>query len=303
MTKGGALLESDLRSFAEIRPFVRFAGQLSLSPADCAGTRIACDHRLFYVTGPAVRFRVRGRGLSLKQGGVLAVLSGTPYRILPGENISLMIVNFDFFHPEGREVPAYPMPMSAPEDFSPEMRIESFRFAENVFPDGYAALEGRFELLPHLETLAREYSRGELLCAVQMSALLTLCLGQIFRALRQTAPQRGPDAHRDILEYLSDHLAEELTNRSVAEAFHYHPNYVSAIVRAQTGLSMHRYLQRLRVCRAAELLLAGGCSVRGVAAQCGFPDASYFSQCFRRCIGCPPSAFRGRDTDAASGSR
>lgn len=285
------------RPFAEIRPFVRFAGHISVNPADCAGMRIAYDHCLFYVQCPRAVFLVKGREFHLCRGDLFLLLSGIPCRILPdGCSPAFLIVNFDFFSgSDAQKVPAFPLPMDSPADYSLEKQTEQVCFSEDVFSEGFAVLNGCKELLPDLEELTAEYERSELLSAQQMSALLTLCLNRVFRSLRKASPQRGPDAHRDILEYLSAHMTEDLTNRSVAEVFHYHPNYVSQIVREQTGLSLHRYLLRLRVHRAAELLLTGGLSVREVAAQTGFPDANYFAQYFRRCVGCSPSAFRGRD--------
>ena len=55
-----------------------------------------------------------------------------------------------------------------------------------------------------------------------------------------------------------------------------------------------QYLMKLRMEHAAGLLFAGGCSVREVAAACGFTDEKYFSRAVRQYFGMPPSALHYR---------
>ena len=64
----------------------------------------------------------------------------------------------------------------------------------------------------------------------------------------------------------------------------------------QTGLSLHRYLLRLRIHRATELLLSGSESISNIARMTGFSDANYFTQYFKMCVGVSPSTFRGDHT-------
>jgi len=57
--------------------------------------------------------------------------------------------------------------------------------------------------------------------------------------------------------------------------------------------SFRAYLQRLRMERAAELLLADAVPVNQVASAVGYRQPAQFAKAFRRHHGRPPSAFRG----------
>lgn len=255
--------------------------------------RAAYDHRLFFALDDHATMQIAGLSCPMQQGSCALVLSGTPYQVGAAErDAAFIVVNFDFF-PNGRQRLSTPLPMTAPGMFTRSRLVEPVAFEEGVLAEGYAHLPGMFRLTPWLESLVTEYERAEVLHVQQTRALLTLCLNHIFRRLQQSVPQRSADAHQDILDFIAAHYCEPLTNRDIAERFHYHPNYVNHIVQRQTGLSLHRYLLRLRIHRATELLLSGSESIASIARMTGFSDANYFTQYFKRCIGVSPSAFRG----------
>ena len=58
------------------------------------------------------------------------------------------------------------------------------------------------------------------------------------------------------------------------------------------GTSFSRELQRIRMDRAAELLLRGPAPVQAVAAAVGYRQAAQFAKVFRRHHGTSPSSFR-----------
>lgn len=59
-----------------------------------------------------------------------------------------------------------------------------------------------------------------------------------------------------------------------------------------TGESPRRYLENLRIERAARMLLDGDAAVAVVAAAVGYEDPYHFSRVFKRVKGRPPSEFR-----------
>lgn len=282
-----------IRAFQEIAPFCRFAGRIVIPAGNPMPVRAAYDHRLFFALDDHASIYLGGASRPMPQDSCALVLSGTPYAIRAREKDAAFIaVNFDFF-PNDHQALATPLPMTAPGLLSRSRIVEQAAFEENVLTEGYAHLCGLYRLTPYLESLVSEYERAELLHAQQTRSLLTLCLNHIFRRLQQVTPQRSADAHQDILDFIAAHYCEPLTNRDIAERFHYHPNYVNHIVQKQTGMSLHRYLLRLRIHRATELLLSGSESIASIARMTGFSDANYFTQYFKRCTGVSPSAFRG----------
>lgn len=289
-------METRLCDFSEIRPFVRFAGPIRVQRQP---EWMAYDHRLFFVQSDRAAICVRSTVHRLQKGDALLICSGVPYHIPQQPTAQLVSINFDFFSDAATAHPL-PLPMIDPRAFLPERRMECVRFRDGVLSDGFWAIRGMFELMPVLDAMQREYSRSEWLYASQLHALMTISLNLLYRRGRQLAQPRAATKHQDILDYIAAHFTEALTNRSIAAHFHYHPNYVNQLVRDQTGLPLHRYLLRLRIQRATALLLSDDRPVSEVAAQTGFADTNYFSQYFRRCIGCSPSAFRGAHSAAHS---
>ena len=65
------------------------------------------------------------------------------------------------------------------------------------------------------------------------------------------------------------------------------------LFKEKIGISPHAYFQRIRMQRAAELMIFSTDSVAEVAAKVGFRDPLYFSKAFKKAYGLSPSEFRG----------
>lgn len=72
------------------------------------------------------------------------------------------------------------------------------------------------------------------------------------------------------------------------------PSHFSRVFREETGTSPARFVARVRLERAAQLLASTNASVARVGAQVGIDDANYFSRIFRRTYGDSPSQYRAR---------
>jgi AraC family transcriptional regulator len=87
---------------------------------------------------------------------------------------------------------------------------------------------------------------------------------------------------------------DDLARTATMSRFHF-----SRLFRDTTGDAPYKYLVRVRVARAAELLRAGRCSVTEAALSCGFVDLSRFSRTFRAEIGVRPvDLLRARPHDS-----
>lgn len=285
-----------LQAFDQIMPFVRFAGPITFAPFEETVYRVAYDHRLFYVQSGSMAVDLEGSAHTLLSGGAILIRAGVPYRLqIKNERVVLLVVNFDFFAPADPPFPPFALPMCNKNKFDPEKLTERIAFADGFLSEGFYIKEKAYSLQAYFETLVTEYKRLDLMCASELRSLLTLCLNDLYRHHSQSVVPRADNAKAEILAYLSLHFTEPQSNQTIAERFHYHPNYISQLIREQTGLSLHQYVLRLRMLKAADLLLSGNLSVGEIAQQSGFSDTSYFSHYFRRCFGCTPSAFRGEN--------
>lgn len=92
--------------------------------------------------------------------------------------------------------------------------------------------------------------------------------------------------------YLADNLDRPISVRDVAAAVHLSTRHAERLFTQQTGAPVMATLRRLRLERAAHLLLETGDPIAQVARACGYPDARPFITAFRRHFGQPPGAFR-----------
>ena len=280
-------------SFRTIDPLIRFAGKVTLPKKTPPLARVAYDQRLFFLLSEEADFIIDGQRVRVRQGDLLLLLSGTPYTILTnGGDVVLFSINFVFFSASARGVGL--IPLSSPDRFRRELQSETVAFEERFLSDGWIRLSGCFGLLPMLEALVHEAEHGDALSQNQMRSYLTLCLDDAFRRWHADAthPCKSTAKTADLIAWINLHYAENPTNREIAARFHYHPNYVSQLIRTVTGQSLHRYLLGLRIRRASDLLLHTDLPIGTVAKECGFPDAAYFSQLFRKTVGCSPIAYR-----------
>lgn len=96
------------------------------------------------------------------------------------------------------------------------------------------------------------------------------------------------------IRYLEQHYyRQDLTIVSLAEIAGYSPNYLQKLFTAATGYRPKEYLQNYRMQMAAGFLKKKRYLVKEVAAMCGYSDAHYFANVFRRHYGCPPGDFAG----------
>ncbi len=65
---------------------------------------------------------------------------------------------------------------------------------------------------------------------------------------------------------------------------------------AYYNLSPKKYLIKLRLDRAVDLLVTSSKSVKEIALECGFEDEKYFSRIIKSTYRQPPSAFKGKST-------
>ncbi|BDI30742.1 hypothetical protein CCAX7_27930 [Capsulimonas corticalis] len=101
----------------------------------------------------------------------------------------------------------------------------------------------------------------------------------------------SPSRLRRVLDFMQDHLDQEITLAQAAEVAGISPYYFARLFRQSTGLSPHQHLIERRVERAKEMLAAGGVSVGETAVAVGFSDQSHLARHFKRLVGVTPSRF------------
>ncbi|MFP3155928.1 response regulator [Lachnospiraceae bacterium ZAX-1] len=70
------------------------------------------------------------------------------------------------------------------------------------------------------------------------------------------------------------------------------PNYLSSLLKIDTGSTFKDLLTKKRIEMAKELLLCTSMKVREITEKCGYSDQNYFSYCFKKYAGVSPNSYR-----------
>jgi AraC-like DNA-binding protein len=156
-------------------------------------------------------------------------------------------------------------------------------------------------LEPNLSKLFLDFHRASSGTASRLqqdSLLLSLLTQFILRHGDTSSSPRSTGKEREsvcrVREYLQDYYAEDVTLALLAQVACLSPYYLSRVFKAEVGVSLKHYQTQVRVDRA-KMLLAGGMSIREVAAETGFVDQSHLTHQFKRLVQITPGKYRLQD--------
>lgn len=93
-----------------------------------------------------------------------------------------------------------------------------------------------------------------------------------------------------ILEYINQHLGEELSIENIASAFFLSKYHMMRQFKEETGYTMHQYITEKRVLAARDMIMNGVPSTKA-SLECGFSDYSTFLRAFQKRMKKNPSEF------------
>ncbi len=96
----------------------------------------------------------------------------------------------------------------------------------------------------------------------------------------------------DIIMYLHENIAEEITLDGISRRFSYSLSSIKRIFKEETGYGIIEYRNALRIERAKLMLDEPENSVATVSDKLGFSNVCYFSNCFKKATGITPSAYK-----------
>ena len=95
-----------------------------------------------------------------------------------------------------------------------------------------------------------------------------------------------------MLHYINHNLESELKVSDIAGAANVSESECLRSFRRLTGVPPMRYVQQLRMQKAAEMLVNTTLTVTDIAAACGYFDLSYFTKVFKTSCNMSPTAYR-----------
>jgi AraC-like DNA-binding protein len=178
--------------------------------------------------------------------------------------------------------------------------LAPFRFQEHL---DFVLGDAQFAEVTALLTLMRDADltrqlgsvailRGYLLQLI--GKVCNLFEAQLLALSANKAERRGRrDAMSRVMEYIREHIADPaMTLTDAAAAAFLSPNYLTHLLRKETGSTFSELVLERRMRLARTHLMNSNKSLSHIAQICGFTDEAYFSRRFRKAHGLPPGQFR-----------
>ena len=268
-------------------PHVRFVNRRCLVKSYSCRV-YAFDYRLFYVERGTLDVEFEDGVVRLESSDLLTVPPGVGYRlVLHDASVVFFIVNFDFDRTRADEPARSPVS----ENFFDSSEIFS-KYCISPFEE-VLHLPKAFELEDVVKAInTAEDIYLETACHVR-SGLMKYLLCRVAHLCAKREKGVGDDRIRAIKAYVERYFAQPINNRTVAMKMGYHPHYLNACFTQSEGMTLHAYIESVRLRHAKELLTMTQMPISEIARACGFLEASYFVKFFSRHIGMTPKRYRG----------
>ena len=269
----------------EANPFLRYAQQFHFIPRGL--TVCPLDARIFYIVSGTGTIQVDGATHPLSRGTLVLINEGFPYS-LSGEELDMIVLNFDFTY-DRSEIVMFLDPGS-PED--------SANIRKDVFDDcpvlsAPLVLQGMSHMERDLRDILSAFQTQRIYFREHTSCLLKAFLIQLARSTLLARTKTNAIANQ-LICYLQEHYREDLTCDQIAAEFNYHTYHINRIMRNATGTTVHKYLINYRIAVSKSLLSNTNMSIEEIASEVGFKNTPYYSNSFKKIVGCSPSYYRSR---------
>ena len=95
-----------------------------------------------------------------------------------------------------------------------------------------------------------------------------------------------------VITLMKNNLHRKISLAEMTRAAQLSPDHLREVFKAETGFAPVRYLKRLRLIRAKDLLRSSSLSVKEIAGQVGVSDISHFVREFQTACSITPTAYR-----------
>ena len=100
----------------------------------------------------------------------------------------------------------------------------------------------------------------------------------------------------DIFTFIKENLAEDLSNKILANVANVSEDYVGQYFKMLTGINPQDYIEYQRMEAAVNLLRTSKKSIRDIGKEVGYKDTAYFCRRFKMMFGIPAGKMRRRES-------
>lgn len=263
-----------MKHFEQMQIEVAAAAEMTLDADEAAtGKDYAFDvHRILFIREGEGTLLTQGKSFSVGEGSLCVLLSGIPHRIVPAPGTELK-ARWVHFHASYEDRELYRnlnmQPTVQAADYEEIMTLYDRLFARLASPRRTRGLRLKAAMLDLISSVIEQMALDE----------------------TEDAPTQDLQKLDAVMQYIDDHLADNITVEDLAKQVYLHPNYFIMFFKGLMGISPIQYVNNRRMEEAKNLLLDPDSNVSEVANRVGM-QIYYFSRVFKSYTGLTPSRYR-----------
>lgn len=246
--------------------------------------------KIFYVEEGSLNFKINDINTIVEKGYFVLINLHSYVEVSPNtENTRYFYFNFkrSFFHPD------FMKKLSKYENF-----YNFINFCLMGKNDNKAHLAYEYNTLKSqliLYTLLSYIEEGEY--KLLESGLLHLFENLTYSKDSKIVPSLSTLINASIVNSIIQYISANYTNITLDELskyFNYHPNYISKLIKEETGKTFQNHVQEAKMKQAAFLLINTDAYIKNICFDLGYLDTSHFNKVFKEAYKCTPSEYRSK---------
>lgn len=113
--------------------------------------------------------------------------------------------------------------------------------------------------------------------------------------MENTANKSCKQVVQETLQYIEENYTDNNISLSrIAEKIYLTPNYISMLIKQETGENFSDIVVKKRIEKAKALLFDPTLKIYDISEKVGYQDPNYFSSLFKKVVGMSPVEFRNK---------
>lgn len=159
----------------------------------------------------------------------------------------------------------------------------------HFFPNVYE-IRPENHIMQRFQSIFDSFAKQDAYCARELSALLDRLLITVARTVVRS--ENKQTALSNSLKYIGTHYNGEIKISELASIECLSISRYNTLFKAQLGMPPTKYILRLRMSSASDLLLSTDISIKQIGLMCGYSDPHFFSKTFKSYFGVSPDTYR-----------
>ncbi|WP_137790888.1 response regulator [Bacillus sp. E(2018)] len=115
---------------------------------------------------------------------------------------------------------------------------------------------------------------------------------QNYRSIQRLDELEAKQRMNDIISYVETYYMEDMSLERLANGFFFSREHISRKFKQETGLTLSKYITKLRIDQAKRWLKESDESIFSISTMLGYQDEKYFSKLFKKEVGITPFEYR-----------